>query len=103
MSNPHIALALAAALLSGCNEPDIAWNCGQTIIGYADQDLGPSVAGSDMQGNPIGNDSLTILWVVKPPAEGFVFKLHSTPHAYATWRAELNGKPCERRPMDLKP
>jgi uncharacterized protein YraI len=60
---------------------DIAWNCGGTIIGYANEDLGPS-AGRGPDGKPIGNDDLTTIWVANPPREGFVFKQHSTPHAY---------------------
>jgi uncharacterized protein YraI len=79
---------------------DIAWNCGGTIIGYADKDLGPSTAGRGPDGKPIGNDDLTTIWVVNPPRDGFVFKLYSTPHAYATWRAELNGEPCKRQAAD---
>jgi hypothetical protein len=81
-------------------KPDISWNCGGTIVNYADEDLGPSTAGVGPDGKPIGNDERMTLWVVKPPADGFVFTLHSTPHAYATWRAELNGKPCERQAAD---
>jgi hypothetical protein len=79
---------------------DIAWNCGGTIIGYADKDLGPSTAGSGPDGKPIGNDDLTTIWVVNPPRDGFVFKLYSTPHAYSTWSAELNGEPCKRKPWE---
>ena len=45
------------------------------------------------------NDVLTTIWVVNPPGERFVFKQISTPHAYSTWRTELNGKPSERRPV----
>ena len=76
---------------------DIAWNCGGTIIGYRDQDLGPSTAGSGPDGKPIGNDDLTTIWVVNPPRERFVFKQYSTPHAYGSWGAELNGEPCKRQ------
>jgi hypothetical protein len=83
-------------------DPSISWNCGGTIIGFAGETLGPSVAGSDMQGNPVGDDELTTIWVVNPP-ERFVFKQYSTPHAYASWAAELNGKPCKRRATYLKP
>ena len=102
MSNPrNIALVLAAALLSGCKEPEIAWNCGGTIIGYAYEDLGPSTAGWGPDGKPIGNDEETTIWVANPPREGFVFKQKSTPHAFATWSAELNGKPCERQPLEM--
>jgi hypothetical protein len=61
-------------------EADNAWNCGETIIGYANQDLGPSTAGVGPDGKPIGNDDLTTIWVVNPPREGFVFKQYSTPH-----------------------
>ena len=85
----------------GIGAADIAWNCGGTIIGYADEDLGPSTAGSGPDGKPIGNDVLTTIWVVNPPRERFVFKQISTPHAYSTWRTELNGKPCERRPARM--
>jgi hypothetical protein len=79
----------------------IAWNCGGTIVRYVDQDLGPSTAGRGPDGKPIGNDDLATIWVVNPPREGFVFKQHSTPHAYSTWSAELNGKPCDRQNVQM--
>jgi hypothetical protein len=83
MSNPrNIALVLAAVLLSGFKQPDISWNCGGTIVNYADEDLGPSTAGVGPDGKPI----LTTIWVVNPPREGVVFKQYSTPHAYSTLR-----------------
>jgi uncharacterized protein YraI len=78
----------------------IAWDCAGTIVGVTDEDLGPSTAGSGPDGKPIGNDQLTTIWVANPPREGFVFKQYETPHAYATWSAELNGEPCKRKPWE---
>jgi hypothetical protein len=82
-------------------DADIAWNCGGTIVGYVDQDLGPSKAGVGPDGKPIGNDDQTTIWVVNPPRARFVFKQKSTPHAMSTWSAELNGKPCDRQPVPI--
>jgi hypothetical protein len=95
MNRKHV-LILAAVLLSGCKEPDLWWDCAGTIIGIAYEDLGPSTAGWGPDGKAIGNDEATTVWVANPPREAFVFKQYETPHAYATWRAELNSEPCKR-------
>jgi uncharacterized protein YraI len=83
------------------DENPLAWSCDGTIVWYDDQDLGPSTAGRGPDGKPIGNDDLATIWVVNPPSGRFVFKQYSTPHAFSTWGAELNGKPCERRHIPL--
>jgi len=88
------------SIQKGIDESGIAWNCSGTIVAVTDEDLGPSTAGVGPDGKPIGNDNLTTVWVANPPREAFVFKQYSTPHAYASWGAELNGKPCKRRPVE---
>jgi hypothetical protein len=86
-------------LLGGCKEPDIAWNpeiawdCGGTVIGFADADSGFE------SGTGGGNDSDLTVWVVNPPPGSLVLKIHTTAHAFSTWHAELNGEPCTRKPL----
>jgi hypothetical protein len=71
-------------------KPDIAWRCGKTIVGWTQEDSGYSSGSSG-----INDDDLAII-VLNPPPKKFVLKFHTTAHAYSTWAAETDGKPCDR-------
>jgi hypothetical protein len=69
--------------------------CGGTVLGYASKDSGyESGSGANE------NDSDVTLWVINPPRGPVVIKLHTTAHAFSTWDAEVNGKPCRRKVLD---
>jgi hypothetical protein len=94
---------LIGLLLGGCSkeleltaeDADIAWDCGGTVLGYASKDSGyESGSGANE------NDSDVTLWVINPSRGPVVIKLHTTAHAFSTWDAEVNGKPCRRKVLD---
>jgi hypothetical protein len=70
--------------------PDIAWRCGETEVAWTEEDSGYSSGSSGI------NDSDTVIDIRNPPPRRFVLRFHTTAHAYSTWAAEMDGKPCDR-------
>lgn len=71
-------------------KPEIVWKCGETIIGWANEDSGYE------SGSGAANDEDNTIVVRNAPRGTFVLVFHTTAHAFSTWGAKLDGKWCDR-------
>jgi hypothetical protein len=71
-------------------KPEIAWRCGETTIGWANEDSGYE------SGSGGANDEDNTIVVRNAPRGTFVLVFHTTAHAFSTWGAKLDGKWCDQ-------